>query len=151
MDRSLIKEIIEFAIDNEVDSYEFYKDAAKKVVDKDLVEVFEDLAKEELGHKSFLEKFLKSGENEISLNEPTDYNVASTLETPELTTDISFKDAINLAIKKEEEAMAMYNALSNDVSDEGIKKLFSELGTMEKVHKVKLEKIYLDIAYSEAW
>ena len=151
MDRELVKGIIEFAIENEVESYEFYRDAAEKIKESDLIDIFKDLAQEELNHKSFLEKFLLSEENEMTLREPTDYNISSTLDTPELTTNMSFKDAINIAIKKEEEAMVMYAALSNDVSDEEAKNLFKELEKMEKIHKVKLEKIYLDVAYAEAW
>lgn len=151
MDRKDIKSIIEFAIDNEIESYEFYREAAKKVKETELVEVFEDLAEEELEHKEFLKGFLVSEKNDFTLQEPTDYNVADTFETPELTTDISFKDAIGLAIKKEEEAMDMYTALANDASDEDAKKLFGELVTMERMHKTRLEEIYMNVAYAEAW
>ena len=151
MDKKDIKSIIEFAIDNEIESYEFYKNAASKVKEQDLVQVFEDLAEEELEHKKFLKEFLVSEKNDFTLAEPTDYNISDTFETPELTIDISFKDAIALAIKKEEEAMDMYGALSNDASDEGAKKLFNELVTMEKMHKTRLEEIYMNVAYAEAW
>lgn len=151
MDKNNIKSIIEFAIENEVESYEFYKEASTKVNQADLVEVFEDLAEEELEHKKFLKEFLVSEKNDFTLQEPTDYNIADTFDTPEMTTDISFKDAIALAIKKEEEAMDMYSALANDASDQAAKKIFSELVTMERMHKTRLEEIYMNIAYAESW
>ena len=151
MDRKDIKSIIEFAIDNELETYDFYKDAASKVESSDLVDIFNELAEEELEHKKFLQSFLDSDQNDFTLKEPTDYNISDTFDTPELTTDISFKDAIGIAIKKEEEAMDMYGALSNDASDEGAKKLFNELVTMEKMHKTRLEEIYMNVAYAEAW
>lgn len=151
MDKNNIKSIIEFAIENEVESYEFYRDAAKKVEENNLVSTFEELAEEELEHKKFLEEFVASGDNEFTLSEPTDYKISDTIDTPELTTDISFKDAIALAIKKEEEAMDMYSALSIDASNEAAKKIFDELVTMEKMHKTRLEEIYMNVAYGEAW
>lgn len=146
-----VREIIEFAIDNEIETYEFYKEAVKKVSDSYLVKTFENLADEELEHKEFLKDFLNSDKNELTLSKPTDYHIAETVDAPKLTTDMTFKEAIQLAMKKEEESMEMYKHLSEKAEDEESKNIFRELVTMEEMHKVKLEKIYLNIAYAEAW
>ena len=151
MKKEQIKSIIEFAIDNEVESYEFYRDAAEKVEDNNLKEIFKDLAAEELEHKRFLKEFLESDENEIVLNDFTDYNIAETLNTPELDVEMSFKDAISLAIKKEEEAMVMYGVLAEDSNDGEVKKMFLGLREMEQMHKAELEEIYTNVAYAEVW
>ena len=146
-----LRSIIDFAVVNEVEAYEFYKDAAEKVKDDFLKETFQDLAKEELEHKKFLEDFLESEVEEIEIEEFSDYKISETIDKPELSVSMKFQDAIALAIKKEEEAMLMYSDLAKACANNQHEKLFLGLVEMEKMHKVKLEKIYTDIAYGEVW
>lgn len=151
MKNKKIREIIKFAIDNEIESYDFYKNAAQKIEDDQLKEVFNSLAKEEKMHEKYLIEFLESDSNKIVLNEFTDYDIAETLDTPELSVDMSFSDAIKLAIKKEEEAMDMYQSLAKDSNDNEAKNLFIGLREMEQMHKAKLEEIYMEVGYAEVW
>ncbi len=146
-----LRSIIDFAVENELESYEFYRDAAEKVEDEFLKTTFQDLAAEELEHKSFLEEFLESGVEEIKLKEFSDYKISETIDKPELTVAMKFSDAIALAIKNEEEAMDMYQSLSEVCVDEEQEKIFLGLMEMEKSHKAKLEEIYLNVAYGEVW
>lgn len=146
-----IKAIIKFAVENEVEAYEFYIGATDKVKDKHLKETFQGLAEEELNHKKFLEEFLVSDVNEIKLHQSNDYKIAETIDKPKLTVEMSFADAIGLAIKNEEEAMEMYKNLADACVDEEQKKLFLGLMEMEKMHKAKLEEIYVNVAYAEVW
>ncbi len=145
------KSIIEFAVNNEVEAYEFYRDAALKVQDQHLKETFEELAEEELKHKKFLKDFLDSGADEIKVSEVSDYKLAETIDKPKLTVEMKFADAIGLAIKNEEEAMNMYKNLSNICLDEEQQKLFLGLMKMEQMHKTRLEDIYVNVAYNEVW
>jgi len=64
---------------------------------------------------------------------------------------MKFADAIGLAIKNEEEAMDMYKNLADICIDEEQRKLFLGLMEMEKMHKAKLEEIYVNVAYAEVW
>lgn len=146
-----LRSIIDFAVENELEAYEFYRDAAEKVEDDFLKETFQELATEELEHKKFLEDFLLSEVDEIKLNEFSDYKISETIDKPELTVEMKFGDAIALAIKNEEEAMFMYESLAEACVDEPHEKLFLGLMEMEKMHKVKLEEIYLNVAYAEVW
>ena len=145
------RSIIDFAVENEVEAYEFYRDAALKIKDKHLKEVFEDLAKEELEHKRFLTEFLASDVEEIKLDEFKDYKVSETIDKPKLSIEMNFAEAIALAIKNEEEAMFMYSNLAEACLDKSQMDLFLGLMKMEQLHKVKLEKIYLEVAYAEVW
>ena len=151
MDNKDFKEIIDFAVENEVEAYEFYRDAAVKLNDEHLKEVFGDLAKEELEHKRFLEEFASSGIETIKLDDVSDYKIAETLDTPKLSVEMNFVDAISLAIKKEQEAMDMYRNLADACLDKEQKDLFVGLEKMEKMHKARLEDIYIDTAYAEVW
>lgn len=143
--------IIQFAIENEDEAYEFYKDAASLVKDPTLKETFADLADEELEHKKFLNDFLAGDRKEFKLDEFNDYKVAETIEKPKLSVKMNFSDAISLAVKKEEEAMEMYESLAKASLDEDIKELFLNLMKMEQMHKAKLEDIYVNVAFGEVW
>ena len=151
MQKDEFKSIIDFAIENEVEAYEFYRDAAEKIKDKQLKDIFEDLAKEEMEHRKFLQDFLVSGAQEIKLDSGTDYKVSETIDKPVLSVDMDFSDAIALAIKKEEEAMDMYSNLAEACLDDEEKDLFIGLEEMERMHKVRLEKLFLETGYAEVW
>lgn len=151
MNKDDFKSIIDFAIESEIESYEFYRDAAKKVKDDNLKGIFDVLAKEELEHKSFLENVLAEELVKIELDELADYKIAEGIDKPELNVDMSFKDAVGLAIKSEEEAMDRYENLAKACVDKEQKELFLGLVKMEQTHKAKLEEIYTNVAYAEVW
>lgn len=151
MNKTEFNEIMDYAINEEILSYEFYTEAANKVTDSALNEVFSELAEEEMEHKRFLEEFKESNSETISLDESVDYKIADTIDKPELSTSMNFQDAIALAIKKEEEAMVMYQALADSSVEEDKKSVFIGLRNMEQMHKTRLEDIYINVAYKEVW
>ncbi len=146
------KKILKMAVDNEVEAYEFYRDAAAKMKDPAMKKTFEELADEESGHKVLLEGYLSNEMKDMKFNEEKDYKVAETVEAPQtLSADMAFKDAVALAMKKEQEAMEMYQNFAD--ASEGVKQkeTFLELAKMEKGHKVRLEDIYTNVAFIEVW
>lgn len=146
------KEILKMAVGNEVEAYEFYRDAATKMKDPAMKKTFQELAEEEAGHKTLLEGYLYDEMKDLKFNEEKDYKVAETIEAPQaLSTDMAFKDAIALAMKKEQEAMEMYQQFADASIGAKQKETFLELANMEKGHKVRLENIYTDIAFTEVW
>lgn len=151
MDREELKKIIAFAVENEVGAYQFYKDAAERLEDPALKETFEDLAQEELEHKRFLKEFLESGTTNIKIDPTCDYKVSETVEKPPLVADMTFTDAMGLAMKNEEEAMEMYQQLADACVDQKEKDIFLGLMEMEKMHKARLEEIYTNAAFVEVW
>ncbi len=146
-----MKKIIEFAVANEVDAYEFYRDASERLGDESLKETFKDLAQEELEHKKFLKDFLESGTSEINIAVEADYKVSEEVNKPTLSIDMSFRDAIALAMKNEEEAMDMYQQLADACIDQKEKDIFLGLRDMEKMHKTRLEDIFVNAAFVEVW
>lgn len=151
MTREQLKAIIEDAIQDEINSHDFYKAAADKVADSTIREMFLKLSKEELEHKAFLEGFLESRATTIQLEPGEDYGVSDTFENPPLTTDMDFVDAMKLAVKHEEQAMEKYQGLANACVQPEEKDLFLGLKDMEAMHKTRLEELYLNVAYVEAW
>lgn len=151
MNLNQYKEIIEFAIAGEIEAQEFYKVAANKINDPYLKEMFEQFAKDEKGHEKILKGILSKDTINEYFNESTDYKVAETVDTPKLSTDMKPADAIALAMKKEEEAMKQYTDLAEACIDPGQKKVFLDLAAMERGHKLKMEKAFVNIGYTEVW
>ena len=146
------KEILQMAVGNEVEAYEFYRVVAAKMKDPAMKKTFQELADEESGHKVLLEGYLSNEMKDMKFKEEKDYKVAETVEAPKtLSTDMAFKDAIALAMKKEQEAMEMYQQFADASEGAKQKETFLELAKMEKGHKVRLEGIYTDMAFIEVW
>ena len=60
------KEILKMAVGNEVEAFEFYRDAAAKMKDPAMKKTFQELADEESGHKVLLEGYSKKSKAELT-------------------------------------------------------------------------------------
>ena len=143
--------IISMAIDREVESYSFYNSVSEKVKDANLKSLFKELAGDETSHREFLQKLLSKDISSLGFSTTRDYKVAESVEMPALTPELKPVEGLVIAIKKELEAMQMYTGLANATDDAEQKKLFMELAAMERGHKARLEDIYTNMAFPEAW
>ncbi len=152
MKNSEYHKILQMAIRNEIEAYEFYLNASLKAVSDNLKGTFRELAEEELNHKRTLEGFVMNESLNLNFKTSTsDYKIAESTKLPPLTSDMSFAEGIALAMKKEEEAMQMYQGFADTIEDQNQKEVFLQLAIMEQGHKVRLEDIYTNAAYIEAW
>jgi len=141
-----IDDILDFAIKREEESYQFYTEWLNKVK-KEIKPVFQNLAKEELGHKEKLlevkkgklREFLESSKERVLDLKMSDYLIDVTPK-PELT----FQEALIIAMKREKVSYKLYENFANRVEDENIKKLFFALAQEEARHKLKIEILYDD-------
>jgi rubrerythrin len=145
------KKILLNAIDKEVESYTFYTATAERVKDKALKTIFKELADQETMHRKTLQEYLSGSRKVLKFDEVKDYHLSDTIESPTLTTEMKPLDGLKLAIKKEEEAKQMYEKLAQASADPEQKKIFDELSKMELGHKARLEDIYTNTAFAEAW
>ena len=144
------KKIIALAVKSEIEAFDFYTAAAAKVTDANLKSIFQDLAREEKGHREYLEK-LTTQVQPGSLDGAQDYRIAESVSKPKLSVTMKPADAMALAMKNEEEAMAMYTELAKVSKDNDQKAMFESLARMEQGHKTRLEDIYTNMAFVEAW
>ncbi len=145
------KQILLKAIDREVDSYALYTALADKVKDSALKSTFKELAQEETYHRKTLQEYLSGTKKELKFDEVKDYKLSNLIESPSPSSDMKPLDGLKLAIKKEEEAMQMYEKLADASADSEQKKIFTELAKMERGHKARLEDLYTNSAFVEAW
>ena len=145
------KAIISNAIANEVEAYEFYKGVSEKSGDQNVKVMFSQFATEELGHQKLLQNLLEGKISAIHFNESVDYKFSETVDKPALSLSMKPKEALALAMKNEEEAMQMYEALAAASDTPEQKKLFQDLALMEKGHKARMEDHYMNVAFAEVW
>ncbi len=144
-----IDEIIDFAIKIEEEEYNFYKEWSVKVK-PELKPLFEKLAQEEVKHKEKLievksgelRQFVESGSKEV-----LDMKISDYLVDVEVKSDMSYQDALILAMKREKMAFKLYEDFANKSTDESIKNFFIALAQEEARHKLKLEMLYDDYLY----
>ena len=140
------EEIINYAIEKEEEAVAFYEEASRLEPYAWAKETFEDFAKEEQKHRALLEGFLK-GEKVVADYKfewiadikRSDYLVDMTYEK-----GMSYPDALRLAMKREEKALALYNELQKNADEEELVKVFKMLSQEEAKHKLALETLYDD-------
>jgi rubrerythrin len=151
MNQDEFTKIISLAIDGEIESFTYYHAVADKAKDNNLKSLFNMLAEDELKHRITLEGFLAQTPGKLHFLESKDYKIVDSLPTPPLSVDLKPLDGIIIAVKKELDAMQMYTQLANTSADAAVKDTFLELASMERGHKSRLEDIYTNMAFPEAW
>lgn len=151
MDIEAYTKILSLAINREVEAYTFYRGIADKVKDANLKKIFAELAGEEVKHRETLQGYLAKPPQSLKFDVTRDYKVAESIKTPDLSPNLKPIEGLVIAIKKELEAMQMYTQLANRSTDAAQKKIFTELASMERGHKARLEDIYTNMAFPEVW
>jgi rubrerythrin len=151
MKQNVYDDILDRAIQSEIEAARFYAQVAAKSSDSFIKELFLSFSKEEKRHRDILEGFRNDPSVAISFEKVPDFHVAETVEQPALSMDMTPVDAIALAMKKEEAAMRHYTELAQVCKDPDRQKLFYELAAMEREHKNKMETAFVDIGYPEVW
>lgn len=144
MDEKKFKEVIQFAIDKEIEAFNFYTDASKNSKYSGGKEIFLSLAKEEEGHRKLLENLNMEGVSEKRIEKVPDLLISDYLVEVEMKPDLSYAEVLRIAMKREEKSLKLYNDMKESNTDEDLKKLFTLLSNEEAKHKLRLEKIYDD-------
>jgi rubrerythrin len=145
MDRfKSVDEILDFAIDGEVTSVQFYIDLAKRAQTPDMKKVFEDFAREEMGHKAKLQEIKQSKWSITADEDVPDLMIADYVVDVELGADMSYKDALVVAMKREKAAYRLYLNLAAVAEAEELTETFLWLAQEEAKHKLRFEIEYDD-------
>jgi len=148
-DFSSINDILDFAILNEQKAVDFYVSLSQRFNDKVLKKDFEDFAKEEMGHKARLTQIKETGLYEMKVEDIQDLKIADYVIRTTPSDDMSYADALRLAMKREKAAYRLYLALAEKAPNEGMKNLFSGLAQEEAKHKLRFEIEYDDYILKE--
>jgi rubrerythrin len=146
MEFGTVEEVLDFAIGKEKEAVDFYTSLAKEATQTSLKNTFEDFSKEEEKHVSLLSDMNANKEkiDSYEFKEITDLKISDYMVDIEYKTGMPMPDILKLAMKREEKAVLLYNALADHTEDESAKKVFMILVQEESKHKLALEKMYDD-------
>jgi len=144
-----VDEILDFAIEREEESSQFYTNLAAKVQDVPMSKVFRDFAREERGHKAKLlaikkGKLLLPAAKKVADLKIADY-VVDVVPTPEM----SYQQALILAMKKEKASFLLYTNLAETAGDDNLRATLLGLAQEEAKHKLRFEIEYDEHVLSE--
>jgi rubrerythrin len=145
-----LEAIIKSAITQEELSHAFYKRLAGLVSHAATKDTLEYLAKEELEHKAFLQScFTPQGCKLVG--EAQNVHLAEMLAAPEIGAELSPKEALTIAAKREEGAYRFYQALAALQPPGEIQAFLNKMAKVELNHKEKVEYLYDNAAFPEVW
>ena len=139
-----VDDVLDFAIGEEEGAVLFYTELAARAQSPGMRRAFEQFAQEEKGHK---EKLLavKNGEKlDVADEAVQDLKIAEYVVDVVPGPDITFSDALILAMKKEKAAFRLYSDLAEVASDETVRSIFRALAQEEAKHKLRFELEYDD-------
>lgn len=145
-----LRTLIEQAIRQEELSHEFYRRLAQVVTQKETRELLEWLAKDELEHKAFLESCL-TPEGCTLAGEAHDTHLAEAMEAPAITPEMTPKEALLVAMKREEGSYHFYQRLASLQPPGEARDFLEKMAKVELAHKEKVEYLYTNVAFPEVW
>jgi rubrerythrin len=137
-----VHDVLDFAIGEEEGAVAFYTALATRAESPGLRKTFLEFVQEEMGHKDLL-MAIKSGES-FDPSDPhvQDLKIGDYLVDVSPSPDMSFQDALILAMKKERAAFRLYSDLADVASDERVRNVFLSLAQEEAKHKLRFELEY---------
>ncbi len=140
------EELIEFAIEKEKEAAAFYIDLAGRTSFSGVKDALEEMAEEEKKH----ENMLKNMENNQALVAEYKFKWIPDMKRSDYMIDMKYEDGMSntdilrLAMKREEQALKMYNELQKKTDNAEQIKLLKVLCQEEAKHKLFLEGHYDD-------
>jgi rubrerythrin len=151
MENKSLETLIDRAIKNEEDAYDFYMRLHDKVSDKDAKDTLKFLADEEKKHKEFLVSY-KSGkykEGALRMAEVIDYKIAQYVDKPDLEKDLNTQEVYLVAAHREQNSYNFYKGLSEIQPAGEVKDMLMRMANEEMKHKEKAEYLYSNTAFTQ--
>ncbi len=143
------KDALKFAIEKEIEAQQLYKRCKEIASNNNVKKMFQELVDQERGHEEMLKALNLEKVKEAPTKEIEDLKIGDFLEEKPFDQNISYQDALVIAIKREEKSRELYNILSEKSTNPDVKKLFTTLAKEEAKHKHKLEVEYDENVLSE--
>ena len=140
-----INDILDFAITREQGAVDFYTRLSVDVSNKEMRDIFVQFAKEEMGHKAFLEKVKREGSFDIPSYKIQDIKIADySIPQEKANEKLTYPEALVIAMRREKAAFDLYKKLASTIEDPIYSSLFESLANEELKHKSRFETEYDD-------
>ncbi len=139
-----IDEILDFAINAEQNAFNFYTKLSHNAENNAMKEAFQEFAEEEKMHKKRLEKIKEEKNFEVEDVKVQDLKIAEYTVDVKQSDDMTYQEALLLAMKREKNAYKLYTDLASIAPNEKMQRLFKALANEEAKHKLRFEIEYDD-------
>lgn len=137
-----IDEILLFAINAEQEAVDFYSRLSAQSRNTEMKQIFKQYAQEEMEHKARLITVREQGLFKISTETIQDLKISDYIIDVMPGPEMTYHEALVLAMKKEKAAFRMYLDLAAKAPTEEISAIFSSLAQEEAKHKLRFELEY---------
>ena len=146
MNFNSFEEILDFAIEREKQAVNFYQKLANKETFTASRQVLLEFAGEESKHQKLLEDFKNGNRSVVEYKYKwiPDIKRSDYIVDMEYEPGMDFAEILRLAMKREEKALRLYNALATKTDNADCIKLFKLLAQEEARHKQTFETLYDD-------
>jgi rubrerythrin len=144
-----VNDILDFAIEQEQDAVDFYTRLAEQSENENMKNNFIQFAHEEMAHKAKLLDVKLKGFFEMSLEKIADLKISDYIVKSHTGPNMTYQDALILAMNKEKAAFKLYTRLSEKAPNAELKNLFQMLAQEEAKHKLRFEIEYDDYILKE--
>ena len=136
-----IEDVLDFAINREIDAYDFYNKLTVLAKKPDVGKELKIFAEDELEHRKKLES-VKSGEINLDNDEVGSLGIAEKVKNVEATPEMTYVDLLVIGMKKEKDSFQLYRQLASKVRKAQLKDMFQQMAREEAQHKLTLEIEY---------
>ena len=144
-----MEEILDYAIGQEEEADAFYADLAQRAEKAGMKEILMDFSAEEIRHKERLLR-VRQGESRLTPNqEVMDLRIADYLVEIEVSDNISYQDALIVAMKRGQAAFRLYTDLAEKVPEGTLREVFTGLAREEAKHKLFFESRYDEHVFAD--
>lgn len=135
-----LRNVLDFAVAKEREAEAFYREWGGASENPAVIALFAELAATEHGHVEMLSRVTPDDLVASHAEEETDLKLSEMLVDVQASERMSIRDAMALAMKREEAAAALYDELSHLGGE--AQSLFAALAKEERRHKRQLETEY---------
>jgi rubrerythrin len=144
-----VEEVLDYAIDQEEQAAAFYANLAERAAKAGMKSILLEFAAEEQRHKDRLVA-VKQGAHDLAPEQQVvDLKISDYLVEVDAGPDISYQDALIVAMKRERAAFHLYTDMSEKVPEGELKTVFVGLAKEEAKHKLFFESQYDDRVLSD--
>lgn len=144
-----VDEILDYAIDQEQQASDFYADVAERAETAGMKKLMLDFSEEEMRHKKLLLE-VKAGEHELTPEqEVLDLKIVDYMVEVEATDNISYQDALIIAMKRERAAYQLYTDMASKIPQSHLKEVLEGLAKEEAKHKLFFESQYDEVVLKD--
>ena len=136
-----IQDILNFAIEREVEANSFYEQLSQDLEKPDIRNKVSCFALDEFQHKVRLEA-IRDGDTLLCQEEVGSLDIADYVDDIEPTPDMAYADILALAMNREKASFRLYSNLAAIAKHEKTRDIFLLLAQEEAKHKLSLEVEY---------